>query len=140
MIALTPWPIRMPIAAGVAPIDPVWERWFSALVVAVNRLPVQVGSVPLASSTAAIPTTAIALPSPLGDGRYRVTYYLTETVAASMSSSATVTIGWTDGGVAQTHTFAALTTNTVGANQSNSLILHADAASTITYGVAYASV
>lgn len=32
---LSPWPNRTPFASAVPTVDPVWQRWLSALVVAV---------------------------------------------------------------------------------------------------------
>lgn len=87
--------------------------------------------------TAAVVTTTLF--NVLSAGMYRVSYTLAKTVADGVSSSLTVTIGWTDNGVAKTHVFAALTTDTVTAVDAGSWTLHADANSLITYAIAYAS-
>lgn len=36
-MALSPWPVGTPLLANGS-VTPVWQRWFSALVVAVNGL------------------------------------------------------------------------------------------------------
>lgn len=72
-------------------------------------------------------------------GYYRVSYYLDKTVADGVSSSLQVTVGWTEGGSARTSVFGALTTDSIGANQSGSVMVPCDGASALTIAVAYAS-
>ena len=85
-----------------------------------------------ALATVAILTTTVA-------GLYEVGYYIRKVAADGVSSSLTVTIGWTENAVAQTRAFAALTTDTTGANQSAVIPVLADAATDITIAIAYAS-
>ena len=87
--------------------------------------------------TDALATTAIKTTTVGAD--YAVSYYIRKTTADGVSSSLTVTVGWTENGVAQTRVFAALTTDTTGANQSATVPIYADAATDITIEVAYAS-
>ena len=136
---LTPFPVMSEIAQSDRTVGNVWSRWFTALRNMVNGTPVTVGSVALTAQSAAITTAAIPVqPSSLTKGLYRLTYYLRKTVVGS-SSSTTVTLGWTDGTIACTKAFAALTTNTTGATDSNTYTVQADANSNLTYAVAYAS-
>lgn len=72
-------------------------------------------------------------------GLYRVSYYTRKTVADGVSSSLTVTLGWTDHAVPLTEAGAALATDTVSTQQSGSKLIYADANSDITFAVAYAS-
>lgn len=116
--------------------------WLAALVLRVNLSPERVGLVRLATQAAAIATVAIPIvpvEQPLEAGLYRVSWYARITRAATASSSLTVTIGWTDGGVACTASGAAMTGNTTGTVQSGSLLVRADASSTLTYAAAYAT-
>ena len=73
------------------------------------------------------------------EGWYRVSYYMRKTAADGVSSSLTMTLGWTDHGTALTQSFAALTLDTTGAFQSGSILVYCDAYSGITFAVAYAS-
>lgn len=82
-------------------------------------------------ATAAFTTKAAAA--------YRITYYLRKTVADGVASSATVTLGWTETGVALTVSGAALVLDTVLAVQTGSALVWADGATDITYAVAYSS-
>lgn len=72
-------------------------------------------------------------------GMYRVGYYLEKEVADGVASSLQVTLTWTRNGTPKTETFAALTTDTIGAQQSGIKEIWSDALSDITIAVAYAS-
>lgn len=72
-------------------------------------------------------------------GLYRVSYYLRKTVADGVASSLTLTYGWTETGVALTESQAALVTDAITAEQSGSKLVRADAASDLTFAIAYAS-
>lgn len=134
---LSLWPNLTPYFTNKS-IAPVWQRWYSALVLNVNAAPSQIGTVTLDAQAAAIVTEPIPLPLSLPEGLYRLTYYLRKTVVGS-TSTLTVTLGWTDGGVACTQTFAALTTNTTSATQTNSVTVRSDAGAAFTYALAYGS-
>lgn len=90
------------------------------------------------AQAAAIVTAALvaSTSSPL----YRVSYDVRISQAAGVSSSVTVTIGFTQGGVAQTYVGAALTGNTTTSKQTDSFLIRPDAGTVITIAVAYASV
>ena len=87
--------------------------------------------------TDALATTTILTTTQ--SGNYEVGYYIRKTVADGVSSSLTVTIGWTENGQALTRVFAALATDAVTANQSDVIQILVDAATNITIAVAYAS-
>jgi hypothetical protein len=72
-------------------------------------------------------------------GNYRLSYYLRKTIADGVSSSAQVTLGWTDQLTALSEAFAALATDSITAHASGSILVRADNASNITLDVAYAS-
>jgi len=70
---------------------------------------------------------------------YRISYYMRKTVADGVSSRLTVTVGWTESGIALSEPAADLNTDTVLAQQSGSKTIWADAATDITFAVGYAS-
>ena len=86
-----------------------------------------------AAKTTTIAQTVVAA------GVYRIGLYLQKITADGVSSSLTLTVGWTSRGEALTKVFSALTTDTVGANDSSIWEMYVDASSDITYAVAYAS-
>lgn len=87
------------------------------------------------ASIGATPLAQAALPA----GLYRVSWYARVTTAAGVSSSLTVTIGWTEGSVALSLSGAALTGNLVTSVQSGMVFLLIDDGSPITYATTYAS-
>lgn len=137
-----PWaPVRdFPLMDVPKLLAGAWSNWFRSVVLALNATTRQLSAVRLTAQGAAIVTTAIATAVPLTDGRYAVRYYLRITRAATTSSSATVTIGWTDGGIACSQTFTALTGNTTASTQNGAVMVRVDAGTTVSYAVAYASV
>lgn len=95
----------------------------------------------LTAQTAALATTTLLMPQlpSTPAGLFRVSYYARVTTAAGTSSSLQVTIGWTDGGVACTRTFTAITGNTTATTDAQGILVSADNASSITIATAYAS-
>jgi len=93
---------------------------------------------PTLDQNAAIGTTPIPLGA-LAQGVYRVSVFMRVTVAAVTSSSLTLTVGFTHGGVSCTFSGAALTGNTTATVQSNQFVIAIDASTPVTYAFAYAS-
>lgn len=122
---------------------PDWMRWFREVFNNINRAPKLFSRTntgwSLVDQEASIDYTALPIQN-LTQGLYRVSYYLRITQAATTSSSAEVTLRWTDGGVTPTFTGAAVNGNTTTSYQSGSVVLHADDISSIEYRVTYASV
>ena len=114
------------------------SRWLNLVSDAVNAAAQQIGTVALATQGAAVTTTTIPAPV-LSTGLYRVSYSLRITRAATVSSSATLTLGWTSNGVACTQAGAAVTGNTTSTQQNGVLVIAADVSTVVTYAVAYAS-
>ncbi len=139
-MAVSPVPFRDVIAnVKTMVVSAEWVRWLTSLVLAVNAVPQKIGGANLTAQAAAI--VAVAIPAPtLTAGLYRVTYTARITQAASVSSSLTVTIAWTDGAAAQSVSGAAMTGNTTATMQQDSFLIHVDQATTVTYATAYASV
>lgn len=85
---------------------------------------------------AAVAPTASAPPA-----LYKLSYYLRIVRPATVSSSVTVTIRWTDGGIAQSFTFAAVTGNTTDTVQNvPEILIRVDPGTEVTIETAYASV
>ena len=150
MSNLQPLPRETPISARVTDaqtgkvsfsglIASAWDNWFSALMERLNDAGEVLVFKTLTTQAASIATTPFAMPS-LAPGLYRVTLYARITQAATTSSSLTVTIGHTDGGVSCTQSGAAITGNTTATVGSGSVIVRIDQATAITFATTYASV
>lgn len=83
------------------------------------------------SATAVYTTTA--------PGWYRISYIARVTVPDGVSSSLTVTVGWTESAQALTLSGTAITGDAVTSVQSGTLFVYADAACDLTIATAYAS-
>lgn len=135
-----PFPSReVPLEPETRLFVPALLTWFRNIRQAIDATPSQITTpVTLTAQSASIGVTPI--PSdPLAPGLYSVTYYARITTAAVTSSSLTVTLFWTDGGVSCTHAFTALTGNTVSTTGSDSYLLRIDQATPISYSTTYAS-
>lgn len=109
------------------------------LVQLLATLPQRVGLVTVPARNTAVPLTLIPTTTSPGPGLYRVSYVLRIVVAGAVSSSVAFTLNWTDGGLPQTRTGVALTTNVVGAIWTETVLVHADQAATMSYQTSYAS-
>lgn len=133
---LSPLPDGADITARGGPITAFFRlRWqelldaFQLAATRANRL--------ITAQTDAIGTTTIYTPQQAG--LYRLSWYFRKTVADGAASSLTMTFGWSDLGAALTVAGAALTTDATTAVQQGSVLLRADALSSLTFSVAYAS-
>jgi hypothetical protein len=138
MANVVPVPIRSKVveAAGVLTRDLV--RFLDTLRNWLSQTTRQVAAVELTAQAAAITTTSIPTPV-LETGLYRATYSLRITQAATSSSSAAVTFGWTTNAVSCSQAFAAVTGNTTASQSSGSVTVAVDTATAVTYAVAYSS-
>src|SRR4051812_43985035 len=75
----------------------------------------------------------------LAAGTYRVTYYARKTFADGVASSLTVTLGWTENGLALSLSGAPMVADTVSSPQNGSITVTIDGNSALTYSTAYAS-
>jgi hypothetical protein len=113
-----------------------WIEFFQSL----QRAPRQIGSVALTTQTASIPVAVVVQPPATNDGGlFRVTTYARITKAASISSSLTVTIAWSDGLLAQSMSGAALTANTTTTWESVTALVRVDKGTSITAAALYSS-
>lgn len=145
-----PLPVNDPIARPRRPnlnpdpleglVSDAWVEWFTRLNLVTNAAPGRVNPASaVTAQTASIATTDIS-GGALGAGLYRISYYARITTAAGTSSSLTVTLGWTESGVALGLAGTAMTGNTVTTVQSGTALLMVDSATPITYATTYASV
>jgi len=116
-----------------------WREYMQRLPPMLDRSAVRIAEAALTSRGAAITATDFT-GSDFPEGLYRVNFYTRITRAATTSSSLTVTIAWTDGGVAMSQASTALTANVVTAYRSETLVLWLDANTPVNYSTAYASV
>lgn len=141
-MALTsaPFPAKDPIAdKGNGLITGPWIDWFTGLVRSIDATPSRLQTVGVTAQAASIGATSIPLGA-LAAGLYRVTWFSRITTAATVSSSLTVTVGFTKGGVSCTLSGAALTGNTPATTQSETRMVAIDGSTPVTYSTTYASV
>ena len=118
--------------------DP-WARFFNTQSEQLSRVATRlVPPIAKVTQNASIASTAIA-PNLSAAGLYWLTYYARITKVGAVSSSLTVTLNWTDHGVAQTFSGAAITGNTVTSWQSETNLVYIDASTALTYSTTYAS-
>lgn len=117
---------------------PSWITWFNEVLRALNRSAQQLSAISAVAQSAAIALTSLFTTT--YERLYRISYYTRITQAATTSSSLTVTLRWTHGGVAQSYSGAAIVGNTVASSQTGSILVRADADTDISYETAYASV
>jgi len=116
----------------------VWQEWFLRIPQTLDSIPNIVNVTDLTSQGASITATDFSL-AVLPAGLYRASYLARITTAAGVSSSLTVALAWTDGGVAKSLTGAAITGNTTATYQSGSVPIMVDAGTDVTYATTYAS-
>ncbi len=117
----------------------LWQTLLDNLVAQLQASAGVEGTDHLTAQSASLPATAIT--APIVGGLYRISFQLRVTQAATVSSSATVTVSWVGGGNTFTVSFDAVTGNTLGTQQSRDLpCIAVDADSEIEYSVAYVSV
>ena len=133
-----PLPDRDPLVGDGGLLSEAWRRYLSKLPLTLGAAPMRVSDVALTGQGASIGATNMA-PAGLPAGLYRATYYARITTVGSVSSSLTVTLAWTDGGVACTFSGSAITGNTTATTQSGTQLIHIDRASAVNYSTTYAS-
>jgi hypothetical protein len=140
-IDLSPPPFQTPLTDRTGRVNaPSWIAYFTDRDARVQVTTPQAAAVPTTGPlTAAIGLTPFQLGT-ISAGLYRVTWYARITTAATGSSSLTIHITATDGGVTTTQSGPALTGNTTSTVQSGMLLVRADAATAISYSTDYISV
>jgi len=119
-------------------ITRTFRLWLLSLTTAIQAA-ARVGTiVTLTAKSASIGSTAINTTT-LGAGLYRLTFYARVTTAAAVSSSLTVTFGWTESGVSCAASATAMTGNTTTTTGTGTILVLADANTSLTYSTTYAS-
>ena len=138
-MALAEVPFRVSLVDGANQyLARFWLRYFQSIVDVVNNAARKLALTSLTAQTASIGATALSTGT-LDPGVYRASYTARVTTSATTSSSLTVTLGWTDGAVAQSQSGAAMTGNTTATAQNGTVLMHIDEATNITYATTYAS-
>jgi len=114
-----------------------WYRWFSELTERMTNTSTSLGRTSQTGLSGSVTPTVLFTPSIRG--LYRVSWALQLTRAATTSSSVTVTIGWTSGGVSQSQTFPAVTGNTTTTGASGVVLMLPDPSTGVTIQTAYSS-
>lgn len=141
-----PIPLQEPIAEAKT-TNPLrgfitfsWIQWLTSIAQSISLTATAVGGANISDQSASVPATDLAS-SVLSAGLYEVKWYARITQAATVSSSLTVTIDWTEDGGAQSYTAPAITGNTTTTKQPDiQLFLPIDGASPVRYTLTYASV
>jgi hypothetical protein len=116
-----------------------WLLWLQDVIVPrVQTAPELRTAVVLTAQNASIGATPIPLAS-VNAGRYRISFYARVTTVDAVSSSLTITLGWSESGVALTQSGAAMTGNAITTTQSGSIVVQSDANAPLTYSTLYAS-
>ena len=150
MASLPPVPMRVPVLEHASddpnqkqPFRAVFHqnivRWLNLLRTGLGNAAQRIGLVNITTQSAAIAATDIPTPT-LEEGLYRTSFSLRITRAASVSSSAGVTIGWTFNSTSCSQVFTAVTGNTLDTQSNGTVTMAVDAGTAITYAVSYSSV
>jgi len=131
-------PVELPVTGKEGRLTPDWLAYFGRMPDTLGAIPSILNVVSLDSQTAAISSTDFS-GADLLVGIYQIIYHARITTAAGTSSSLTVTFTWTEGGVAQTYSGAAITGNTTATHQSGVVMIRSDTGTTVNYSTAYAS-
>jgi hypothetical protein len=119
-------------------VNPRWQRFWTGQRDRIDATPFRYTSVSLTGQTAAISATSIPTES-LSSGLYRVSVTTRVTTADGSSSSVTPTIGWTRTSTSVTQVMTANTLDALTGVKSDTVLIHLDGATPVTYATAYAS-
>src|SRR6185369_14213840 len=115
----------------------VWVPYLAARDQELADSPRRLVDTQLSSQSAAIAATPLTIGT--NAGLYRLTVYARITRAATVSSSLTPTLRWTEGGVPLSHSFTALTGNTTTTYLAEDIAVRIDSTTSVTYETAYVS-
>lgn len=115
-----------------------WQDWFARLPTTLGSIPNIVNVTELTEQNTSLSATDFSQ-HVLPPGLYRASYLARITTAAGVSSSLTVVLAWTDGGVAKSLAGTAITGNTTATYQTASVLIYVDAGTDVTYTTTYAS-
>lgn len=127
------------VQAGTRLPTKAFIEWVTQLGIDVDAASARVNdALTKTNQSASLGATALQSRS-LSAGLYRVDTYARITQAATVNSSLTVTVGWTENGIALSKSFTAMTGNTTSTVDGNGLLIAIDAASPVTVSTTYAS-
>lgn len=130
--------VHTPFLSGLPNlISDQWRRFFAESTEDLNTVPALV-RVTKANQTAAVPLTALPI-TDLAAGMYRVSVYTKIMIPASVNSSVTPSIAFTDSAATCTYAGTANTGNAVGSVTCNTFLLRVTQGTPISYSTAYAS-
>ena len=138
LLGNAPPPLQDRVLGDNGMFAPSWRDYLSRLPATLDAIPSRINVVNLTTQGASLSATDFSGSSLLA-GLYRATWYARITRAGSSSSCLTVTLGWTDGGVACTMAGSALTGNTTATVQTGTAMIRVDAGTAVTYATTYAS-
>jgi hypothetical protein len=136
---LAPPPLRSQLVDKAGLMTREFNNWLRGLVVALNNT-ATLSVAPKTFTAVATPLATVALVASAPAGVYRLSYAVRIRQAATVSSSVSVTLQWTSGGVGQTFNSPPLTTNTPTSSQSGAILTQVDGGSLISYATTYVSV
>lgn len=137
MANIAPIPINSPVLNGKY-LSGDYYQWLFQLQNRTQTGRQFIGSKVLTNQSAAITTTALALPA-LVSGYYALSYYARITAADGVSSSLTVTLGWTESTIGLSLSGAPMTGNTTATVQAGNATVLIDGNTALTYATAYSS-
>jgi hypothetical protein len=117
--------------------DP-WVDYMSRMASTIQQAATRIRSANLLDQGASIAATDIS-GTALKEGLYRFSFHARVTVAAGISSELTVTLSWTDGGVAQSEASKPQAGNTTDSRIHGDILIHIDAGSPVRYETTYVS-
>lgn len=115
-----------------------WMRYLGSLVLSLDERPERKAHRRHVLQEASLGTTPIPLAS-IPQGVWRITVQARVTRAATASSSLQVTISWTQGGLTQSASTAAITGNTTTTRVGEAFIIRVDDTTSISYATTYSS-
>lgn len=134
-------PVRDPLVdtAGMVTGNP-WLTWLREIRADIDAAPVGFSPVVVEAHTATIPTTAIPTDAALSAGVYRVSWAAKVVTVAGVASSFQITISWTWKTVTQQCVGTLKNGNLTTTYELSSVpLMYVDAATPITYALAYVS-
>src|SRR5438105_234442 len=137
-LTLDPIPQSDPLVSQTGLMGERWYRWLSLIVSRMQSAVLGVASVHRTGISGSIGATTIYTPTQAKG--FRVSWGARISTPATTSSSLTVTVNWTQGGVACSKSFTALTGNTTATADGNSVPIWPDSGQPIQYATTYASV
>lgn len=135
---------RNPLRKDPFIIEKNWLRWiFESLIPKLQSTGETVLTPASSGGTLTDQHTSLA-PTPLAVGQlsagtYRITYYARVTTIDGVSSSLTVTLGWTEDALALSLSGPAMAADSISAPQSGSIMVTIDQNSALTIATTYAS-